>query len=72
MNVVALFTHPAALATTRGRNIREYADRVRLCCARWKARNSSSAAGKAPKAPLEALGPAHTHVHIDAILALPA
>jgi len=69
---VALFTHPAALAHDTGEGHPECADRVRAVL---RALDTQEFGGLlrevAPRATVEALLPAHTQAHIDAILALP-
>src|SRR5580698_2534289 len=70
---VALFTHPSALAHDTGPGHPECADRVRYVLRVLEGQEFESLIREeAPKAPMEALGLAHSHAHINAILALPA
>jgi acetoin utilization deacetylase AcuC-like enzyme len=69
---VALFTHPAALEHDTGEDHPECADRVRhILRALDREEFSPLLRELAPKARIEALQPAHTAEHIDAIFELP-
>ena len=70
---VALFTHPAALGHDTGPGHPECADRVRYVLRVLEGQEFETLLREeAPKASVEALGLAHSHAHINAILALPA
>jgi acetoin utilization deacetylase AcuC-like enzyme len=70
---VALFTHPSALGHDTGPGHPECADRVRYILRVLEGQAFETLLRKeAPKAPVEALGLAHSHTHINAILALPS
>ncbi|HVE21953.1 MAG TPA: histone deacetylase family protein [Acidocella sp.] len=69
---VALFTHPAVLGHDTGPEHPECADRIRFILRALETPEFVPLLREiAPEAPLEALRPAHTRAHIDAILALP-
>ena len=70
---VALFTHPSALGHDTGPGHPECADRVRYILRVLEGREFETLLREeAPRAPVEALGLAHSHAHINAILALPS
>ena len=70
---VALFTHPSALGHDTGPGHPECADRVRYILRVLEGQEFETLLREeAPKATVEALGLAHSHAHINAILALPA
>ncbi len=69
---VALFTHPAVLGHDTGPEHPECADRIRYVLRALETPDFVPLLREiAPEAPLEALRPAHSQAHIDAILALP-
>jgi acetoin utilization deacetylase AcuC-like enzyme len=70
---VALFTHPSALGHDTGPGHPECADRVRYILRVLEGREFETLLREeVPRAPVEALGLAHSHAHINAILALPS